>query len=303
MEAFFFPYFYYRVPLLAISPRIRAGTLVSSPPRAQRPFPSSQYEHTSMMATMRKLFGINASLTRRDNWAATFEHILDDVIYDKPLTAPPPPPPTRSSKQEHHLPVNDLQAQLVRWHDLLLPLHSHRHRSRQGDLDFSGSFEKIKHSLQSFNFPVYLAPDQAFTKYPNRLDIAWVIESSRIRTATMSDAHKTHLCATMNSSSLLRATPCSPVARDQDFVYAPDFTIRPLLNSSLCWTVQEPIAPNDPRFFGQRPVALSPCIDTVQQHFAYSGLPGKPYPGAPFGDGSLMFGTGLLGVFKEPKQK
>ena len=65
-----------RVPFIVVSPWVAAGTVVHAPPAAQKPFPTSQYEHTSVMATARKLLGIREGrLTARDGWAATFEHL------------------------------------------------------------------------------------------------------------------------------------------------------------------------------------------------------------------------------------
>ena len=66
-----------RIATLLISPWINKGTVISAPPPAQKPFPSSEYELTSIMATVRKLFNMSSPpLTRRDAWAATFEHAL-----------------------------------------------------------------------------------------------------------------------------------------------------------------------------------------------------------------------------------
>ena len=43
----------------------------------QGPTPDSQYEHSSLPATVRKIFNLKDDfLTARDAWAGTFEHIL-----------------------------------------------------------------------------------------------------------------------------------------------------------------------------------------------------------------------------------
>lgn len=61
-----------RVPLFIASPWIPRGSVFTDPPTAQKPFPNSEYEHTSVMATARKLLGIQEGpLTVRDGWAAT----------------------------------------------------------------------------------------------------------------------------------------------------------------------------------------------------------------------------------------
>ncbi|KAL3829061.1 hypothetical protein ACJIZ3_017863 [Penstemon smallii] len=61
-----------RVPTLLISPWIDKGTVIHEP---SGPTPYSQYEHSSIPATVKKLFNIKSSnfLTKRDAWAGTFE--------------------------------------------------------------------------------------------------------------------------------------------------------------------------------------------------------------------------------------
>jgi phospholipase C len=88
-----------RIPTLLISPWVRRGSVISSPPEAQRPQNNSEYDLTSIMATTRKLlpklFGAEP-LTGRDAWAATFEHAfteLDEPRTDCPMTLPDPPKP------------------------------------------------------------------------------------------------------------------------------------------------------------------------------------------------------------------
>lgn len=64
-----------RVPTIAVSPWIEKGTVVHGPNGS--PFPSSEYEHSSIPATVNKLFNLPSPfLTKRDAWAATFDHIV-----------------------------------------------------------------------------------------------------------------------------------------------------------------------------------------------------------------------------------
>ena len=61
-----------RIPTLLISPWIPRGTVVSAPPPAQKPSPTSEYDLTSILATARKLLPGMAHLpplTARDKWA------------------------------------------------------------------------------------------------------------------------------------------------------------------------------------------------------------------------------------------
>jgi phospholipase C len=63
-----------RVPFLAISPLIPRGTIVHEP---VGPEPTSHYEHSSIPATLRKMFNLTGDfLTKRDAWAGTFESVL-----------------------------------------------------------------------------------------------------------------------------------------------------------------------------------------------------------------------------------
>jgi phospholipase C len=75
-----------RVPTLLASPYLPKGVLYSKP-----------LQHTSVLATVRKLFGISGALTRRDAAAPTFEELfLAAARTDSPttlITTPAPPPP------------------------------------------------------------------------------------------------------------------------------------------------------------------------------------------------------------------
>ena len=63
-----------------ISPLIPRNTIVH---RAEGPTPTSEYDHTSVISTCNKLFGIEEQLTNRTAWAGTFEHVFS---LDKPRT-------------------------------------------------------------------------------------------------------------------------------------------------------------------------------------------------------------------------
>ncbi|XP_059625004.1 non-specific phospholipase C2 [Cornus florida] len=64
-----------RVPTLMVSPWIDKGTVVHGPNGL--PFTTSEYEHSSIPATVRKIFNLSSPfLTKRDEWAATFDGIL-----------------------------------------------------------------------------------------------------------------------------------------------------------------------------------------------------------------------------------
>lgn len=80
-----------RIPTIAISPWINKRTVVHDP---VGPTPTSKYDHTSTLATVKKLFNLPNFLTARDAWAGTFEHLLqqrDTPRTDCPTTLPEPP--------------------------------------------------------------------------------------------------------------------------------------------------------------------------------------------------------------------
>jgi phospholipase C len=76
----------FRGPAVICSPWIKAGRVDSTP-----------YQHTSVMATARKLLGVNAPpLTKRDGSANTFEHLIAELPAprtDTPTTLPRIPLP------------------------------------------------------------------------------------------------------------------------------------------------------------------------------------------------------------------
>ncbi|CAO3673695.1 unnamed protein product [Umbelopsis ramanniana] len=79
-----------RVPMLLISPWVEAGSVLSKP---SGPQPDSQFEHSSIPATIKKIFNLPNFLTKRDAWAATFEEAvsLSSPRTDCPTTLPNPP--------------------------------------------------------------------------------------------------------------------------------------------------------------------------------------------------------------------
>ncbi|KAL9245200.1 hypothetical protein vseg_018878 [Gypsophila vaccaria] len=78
-----------RVPAIFISPWIEPGTVIHSP---SGPEATSQYEHSSIPATIKKLFNLRNFLTQRDAWAGTFESVLNRTTprTDCPVTLPEP---------------------------------------------------------------------------------------------------------------------------------------------------------------------------------------------------------------------
>jgi len=110
-----------RIPTLLISPWIEKGTLINEPTNT-----STHYDHTSLSKSMRKMWGIEESLTKREEWAASFEQyftLLESPRTDCPLTLPSPPPEASRSTDGK---VNDLQRSLMKFASIL---------NREFDLD------------------------------------------------------------------------------------------------------------------------------------------------------------------------
>jgi len=128
-----------RIPTLLISPWIPKGLVISAPPAAQKPAQNSEYALTSIMATARKLLGMTSPpLTKRDAWAATFEHVfsLSSPRTDCPLHLPSAakPSPYFSIEAEANLPVNGLQEYVMTALASLAGVEYPTHIQRQGDI-------------------------------------------------------------------------------------------------------------------------------------------------------------------------
>ncbi|XAR50342.1 hypothetical protein NMG60_11004636, partial [Bertholletia excelsa] len=66
-----------RVPTIMVSPWIKKGTVISRP---RGPTPNSEYEHSSIPATIKKMFNLSSNfLTHRDAWAGTFEQVVGEL--------------------------------------------------------------------------------------------------------------------------------------------------------------------------------------------------------------------------------
>jgi len=95
-----------RTTSMLISPWVSKGTVFQEP--QQGPTNTSQFELSSVPATIKSLFNLSFFLTKRDAWAASFEELLlksprtDAPLHlpDAPLPAKPwdPPPPVTEPK-------------------------------------------------------------------------------------------------------------------------------------------------------------------------------------------------------------
>ncbi|RWR87030.1 non-specific phospholipase C6 [Cinnamomum micranthum f. kanehirae] len=102
-----------RVPTIMVSPWIKKGTVISSP---NGPTASSEFEHSSIPATIRKMFNLSSNfLTHRDAWAGTFEQVVSE------LTSPrtdcpevlPDVTPLRTTEAKEDGGLSEFQSELV----------------------------------------------------------------------------------------------------------------------------------------------------------------------------------------------
>lgn len=113
------PYFFkfdclgVRVPTIMVSPWIKKGTVISGP---KGPAPNSEFEHSSIPATIKKIFNLTSNfLTHRDAWAGTFEEVVGELTSprtDCPETLPHAMP-LRSSEAKEDGALSEFQSEVV----------------------------------------------------------------------------------------------------------------------------------------------------------------------------------------------
>lgn len=83
-----------RVTSMLISPWVEKGTVFQEP---KGPTSTSQFELSSIPATVKSLFNLSAFLTKRDEWAGSLEELLLDTPRgdDSPMHLPDPPKPAK----------------------------------------------------------------------------------------------------------------------------------------------------------------------------------------------------------------
>ncbi|KAH7432365.1 hypothetical protein KP509_07G019000 [Ceratopteris richardii] len=118
-EPFFFKFdrLGVRVPTIMVSPWIEKRTVIHTP---NGPTPFSQFEHSSIAATVKKLFNLKSDfLTKRDAWAGTFESVISRKTprKDCPLKLPEVTKDSNASKDTDtkldHGKLNEFQEDIV----------------------------------------------------------------------------------------------------------------------------------------------------------------------------------------------
>ncbi|XP_039122562.1 LOW QUALITY PROTEIN: non-specific phospholipase C4-like [Dioscorea cayenensis subsp. rotundata] len=112
-EPFFFKFdrLGVRVPTILISPWIEPGTVLHRP---SGPYSNSEFEHSSIPATVKKIFNLKSFLTKRDAWAGTFETVITRTTprTDCPVTLPVPEKMRKTDAAEEAN-LSDFQKELV----------------------------------------------------------------------------------------------------------------------------------------------------------------------------------------------
>ncbi|OMO66565.1 Phosphoesterase [Corchorus capsularis] len=100
-----------RVPTFFISPWIEPGTVIHGP---SGPYPTSEFEHSSIPATVKTIFNLKEFLTKRDAWAGTFECVLTRKTprTDCPVTLPEPRK-MRHTEAKETAKLSEFQQELV----------------------------------------------------------------------------------------------------------------------------------------------------------------------------------------------
>jgi len=105
-----------RVPAVIVSPYIPAGSRIRAAPRPIQNGPPYPFDHTSIIATVRKLFNLGGSLTERDKVAPDLVGALSLVLptNDGPLRIDPSTaqPPVTELQTHAAAPPNGMQSSL-----------------------------------------------------------------------------------------------------------------------------------------------------------------------------------------------
>lgn len=123
-EGFAFDRYGVRVPAVLISPYIRPGTILrSAPDGVPHDGPPYPFDHTSIIATLRKRFGLGDPLTNRDKIAPDLEGVLqlDGPTNNGlgPLRVPAYTPTEKDLRDAIGQPLTDMQTGLHRLASIL----------------------------------------------------------------------------------------------------------------------------------------------------------------------------------------
>ncbi|KAL2478630.1 Non-specific phospholipase C4 [Forsythia ovata] len=139
-----------RVPAIMISPWIERGTVLHGP---SGPTPTSEFEHSSIPATVKKIFNLNEFLTKRDEWAGTFEGVTSrkSPRTDCPETLPEPVK-LREAEAENEAKLSEFQEELVQMTAVLCGDHRKENFPHKlvENMTVGGAVEYVDNAFKKF---------------------------------------------------------------------------------------------------------------------------------------------------------
>ncbi|KAL7114510.1 hypothetical protein ACP275_04G125900 [Erythranthe tilingii] len=136
-----------RVPTIMVSPWIKKGTVIS---KARGPTPNSEFEHSSIPATIKKIFNLSSNfLTHRDAWAGTFEQVVGELSSprtDCPEVLPEVAPLRRTDADENR-DLSEFQGEVVQ---LAAVLNGDHYLSSKKTMNVKEAHEYVKGAVSRF---------------------------------------------------------------------------------------------------------------------------------------------------------
>ncbi|KAL2461401.1 Non-specific phospholipase C3 [Abeliophyllum distichum] len=133
-----------------ISPWIERGTVLHGP---SGPSSTSEFEHSSIPATVKKIFNLNEFLTKRDEWAGTFEGVISrkSPRTDCPETLPEPVK-LREAEAEDEAKLSEFQEELVQMTAVLCGDHRKENFPHKlvENMTVGGAVEYVDNAFKKF---------------------------------------------------------------------------------------------------------------------------------------------------------
>ena len=103
-----------RLPVVLVSPWVQRGTVIHKPTRCEgkgacptSPTPTSEFDGTSIISSIKNIFGLPNFLTRRDAWSGSFHNHLGEGMTeprtDTPYHLPDAPEPAAARKRRERI--------------------------------------------------------------------------------------------------------------------------------------------------------------------------------------------------------
>jgi len=171
-----------RVPTILISPWIKKGTIISSPPSHAKPFPNSEFELSSIPKSTRILLGLpDEPLTKRDEWAASFDYVLNELDVmrtDCPMHLPEPFPVRIPPEVEANMTLTDLQTEIAHVHAVVAGVEDPTHETQGFHSDwvqehFNKAADITKSYQAAMTSPEFVVVDYIYKSYPSTNYFRW----------------------------------------------------------------------------------------------------------------------------------